>query len=293
MSSFASCRSTATIGSAPASARPITTDRPTPPQPITTTLEPGSTAGGVDHRANAGGDAAADQRAHLGRQLGRHRHRRRGGHHGPLAERADRQVRAHRLAAGPAQPRRPVAHQAGRPRASAGRSTAGPRGSGALAARRVPATAPRGRRRRHRATPSPTASTTPQPSWPSTIGGSLGPLAHHHVQVGVAEARRLHPHRTSPARGSSTSSVSSSSGRFDAREHGRPHASTARCATARPGRLRRFSVPPAGAATFCRCRHSTNTAADEREGGDRPRLPGRDRAQHGQRTRPTIDATET
>ena len=43
MSSFASCRSTATIGSAPASARPSTTDRPTPPQPITTADEPGST----------------------------------------------------------------------------------------------------------------------------------------------------------------------------------------------------------------------------------------------------------
>ena len=40
---MAGTRSTATIRPAPASAAPITADRPTPPSPITATLDPGST----------------------------------------------------------------------------------------------------------------------------------------------------------------------------------------------------------------------------------------------------------
>ena len=45
---------------APTMRAPCTTLRPMPPRPNTTTFAPGSTFAGVDHRADAGGDAAAD-----------------------------------------------------------------------------------------------------------------------------------------------------------------------------------------------------------------------------------------
>ncbi len=61
MSSFACSRSIAMIGSAPASAAPMITDSPTPPQPITRDRRARLDAGGVDDGADAGGDAAADQ----------------------------------------------------------------------------------------------------------------------------------------------------------------------------------------------------------------------------------------
>ena len=48
---------------------PWIADRPTPPQPNTATVEPGAMRGGVQHRADAGGDAAADQRGAVERHV--------------------------------------------------------------------------------------------------------------------------------------------------------------------------------------------------------------------------------
>ncbi len=61
MLSFAAEVSMAMIRPAPAMAAPLIAARPTPPQPITATVSPGRTLAGVDHRAHAGGHAAADQ----------------------------------------------------------------------------------------------------------------------------------------------------------------------------------------------------------------------------------------
>ena len=44
-------------------------------------------------------------------------------------------------------------------------------------------------------TPSPTASTTPAPSWPSTAGQRVGGGAVDRVEVGVADAARVQPHQ--------------------------------------------------------------------------------------------------
>ena len=43
-------------------------------------------------------------------------------------------------------------------------------------------------------TPSPTASTTPAPSWPSTDGRRPLPLAADRVQLRAADPDRRHPH---------------------------------------------------------------------------------------------------
>ncbi len=45
-------------------------------------------------------------------------------------------------------------------------------------------------------TPAPTCSTTPAPSWPSTIGCAIGAeVAVREVQVGVADPRRCDAHQ--------------------------------------------------------------------------------------------------
>ena len=50
-------------------ARPGSPTRPTPPQPKTATVEPGSTSRRVEHGADAGRDAAADQRGAVERHV--------------------------------------------------------------------------------------------------------------------------------------------------------------------------------------------------------------------------------
>ena len=52
-----------------------------------------------------------------------------------------------------------------------------------------------------RVTPGPTASTTPAPSWPSTIGRRVRQVAGHVVQVAVAHAGGLHPDQDLPGAG--------------------------------------------------------------------------------------------
>ncbi len=94
-SSLAATRSIATIRDAPATAAPITHDSPTPPRPITATDDPAGTVGGLEHRADTGRHAAADERGHgrvdaVGERDGRRgRHDRRLGHRGDRAVRPD------------------------------------------------------------------------------------------------------------------------------------------------------------------------------------------------------------
>ena len=57
------------IWRAPAIRAPWIAESPTPPQPNTATVEPGSILRGVEHRADAGGDAASDQRGAIERHL--------------------------------------------------------------------------------------------------------------------------------------------------------------------------------------------------------------------------------
>ena len=70
VSSLASETSTATIVVAPANTAPCTALSPTPPVPITTTVAPAATRGGVDDGAEAGDHAAGEQRGAVERDLG-------------------------------------------------------------------------------------------------------------------------------------------------------------------------------------------------------------------------------
>ena len=99
IASLDSMVSMAMMRSAPAIAAPCTTFSPTPPQPNTATLEPGSTLRGVEHRADAGGHRAAHQRRAVERDLRVdldqvvHRQRRVLGHHAAAGEDAERLAR--------------------------------------------------------------------------------------------------------------------------------------------------------------------------------------------------------
>ena len=55
---------------APAIAAPLMHERPTPPQPMYRNRRARLDFGGVDHGADAGGDAAADQRGAIERHVG-------------------------------------------------------------------------------------------------------------------------------------------------------------------------------------------------------------------------------
>ena len=69
-SSFDATRSTAMMRPAPTIAAAWIALRPMPPQPITATVSPGRTFAVFDHRADAGGDAAADERGLVERHVG-------------------------------------------------------------------------------------------------------------------------------------------------------------------------------------------------------------------------------
>ena len=97
ISSFVALRSTAMIRPAPAMAAPCTQLRPMPPQPMTATVEPGSTCGGAEHRADAGGDAAADERGAVERHVVADLHQRVLVHEHLLGERAAVDELVHRL----------------------------------------------------------------------------------------------------------------------------------------------------------------------------------------------------
>ena len=67
--SLAGLVSIAMMRPAPAIAAPLIAAMPTPPQPITATVSPALTPGGIHHRAVAGDDAAADQRGQFERHV--------------------------------------------------------------------------------------------------------------------------------------------------------------------------------------------------------------------------------
>ena len=110
-SSFAATRSTATIRDAPAITAPITADSPTPPRPMTATLDPAGYRGGLGHRADTGRDAAADQCRDLRGDAVRHRDRRGCRNDDALAERCDPAVGQDVLPVAAAE-RRPAVRQA-------------------------------------------------------------------------------------------------------------------------------------------------------------------------------------
>ena len=60
----------AMIRAAPATCAPWIVAVPTPPQPMTATVAPGSHLGGVDRGAEAGREPAADERELVGREIG-------------------------------------------------------------------------------------------------------------------------------------------------------------------------------------------------------------------------------
>ena len=68
--SFDAMRSTAMMRPAPTIAAAWIAFSPMPPQPITATVSPGADLRGVHHRADAGRDAAADERGLVERHVG-------------------------------------------------------------------------------------------------------------------------------------------------------------------------------------------------------------------------------
>ena len=120
--SLAGTRSIATIRAAPASAAPMTHDRPTPPSPMTATLAPGSDRGGLEDRPDAGRHAAADERGHRRVDAVGEGDRGRRRYDGRLGHRRDRAVRR-----GPA-PRASAADGTGPCRRAAGAGTTASRG---------------------------------------------------------------------------------------------------------------------------------------------------------------------
>ena len=193
-SSLAATRSIATIRDAPASTAPITHDSPTPPSPMTATLAPAGTSAvlstaptPVDTQQPMSAATAGSTPSGSG-DRGRLRAR-------PSPRPSCRSRSSDRTAS--PRPRRagPSRHRAsgGGTTASPGRPTAGPPGR---RGRRRTAPATTGRpaaRRGGRSRPGPTASTTPAPSWPMTIGRRSRPVPVADVQVGVADARREDP----------------------------------------------------------------------------------------------------
>ena len=173
-------------------------------------------AGGVAHRADRGHHAAAEQRSLPQRQRRGHADDRCGRHHAALGEARDAVEVLHRRCR-PGSAAATCRRAASRPRPRTRRprtgSAAPPRRRGS---RRTTA---RGRTRpdrpaRRAVTPSPTASTTPAPSCPSTIGWRPAPMwpsarCRSEWQTPAAATRTS----SSPRRGGSSSSSRTSSGR--------------------------------------------------------------------------------
>ena len=207
-------RSTPTIMLAPTMRAPWITLRPMPPRPKTTTLAPGSHLGGVDHRADAGGDAAADVADLVERRV--------------LADLRDRDLRQHREVR-----ERRAAHVV-MDRLAAEREAAGAVGHQALALRRADRRAEVGLARQaglalpalgrverddviallqRWSRPGPTSTTTPAPSWPRIAGNRPSGIgARARELVGVADAGGLDLDQHLARRGPSSWTVSMVSG---------------------------------------------------------------------------------
>ena len=210
-SSLAATRSMATIRAGSARAAPITHREPDAAEPDDGDAGPGRHLGRLEDGADPGRDAAADERGDgrvdaIGQgDGGRLRHHRRLGH------RADAAIREDRLAAVRGEDRRavrhPVAERRGvgaRPRPARPARSAPPHGTSHDSATGWPT--------RSVCTPGPTASTTPAPSWPIAIGVGRGhsPSRTWRSEWQTPDARIRT--RTSPARGSASSTVSTTVG---------------------------------------------------------------------------------
>ena len=206
-SSFAGSRSTAIDPGRRRRAMPRTPPaRPTPPQPITATVSPTLTPAALrtaptpvitlqptsaaSHSGSSSGTgtAAAAGTTH------------RSAKHGDVEEVLDVARRPEPVQAGAAV--RQLAGRACSPPPARTGSCCPARHCGQAAAGGDEAEARRGRPRRHVVTPAPTASTTPAPSWPSTIGWRSVPRCpsarcRSEWQTPAAATRTS----TSPARG--------------------------------------------------------------------------------------------
>ena len=191
---FARLTSTAMIRRAPASTAPITHDSPTPPRPITATVEPAGTSAVLITAPDARRDAAADERRDLGRHAVGHRDHRGRRHDLGRRHRPDREVGEDRRAVGArrgASCRRPARGAATASRSTATGGRAGTRGSAGTGAYQDSAT---GRPDDGRVEPGADGlddarALVAQHDRPRAL-----PVAVADVQVGVADARRGHPH---------------------------------------------------------------------------------------------------
>ena len=150
---------------------PWTTNWPTPPAPTTSTVEPASTPAGEEHRADARQRGAAEQR----RLLQRHARRRAAAPPAPrrrgarIAPRSPCRDRASRRRASCPSRRRAASRRRSRTGAS-GTAAGRPRWQSAHFPHDGAHDSTTSSPTATLSTPSPTASTTPAPSWPSTIG---------------------------------------------------------------------------------------------------------------------------
>ena len=168
-SSFDGTTSTATIGEAPAILRPLDRREPDAAAPDHEHRIAGAHPRRVQHRADAGHDRAAQERDLLERQRRVHREHGVRRHDRALGERGRHVVVDPRLPV--REPRRPVGEEAGVEHAQPFAHDRAPGGApAARAAVRQPRADDVVAGLDARSTPSPTSSTTAEPSWPSTIG---------------------------------------------------------------------------------------------------------------------------
>ncbi len=178
------------IRPAPASRAPWIAAKPTPPQPITSTLSPGRTAAVRMHRADSGGDAAAQQRSEVEGQCIVDRHHRRGRQQRLFGQRPDAHRRPHRPG-GALGVRRAVGvvvavqAQLG---LTAQAVRARPAGTFHVSTTWSPGLTV--------VTSSPTSVTIPAPSCPSVRGQQrrYRPVAQRQVAVAHAAGAQLHPY---------------------------------------------------------------------------------------------------
>ena len=180
-SSFSGATSTATIRSAPASKAPCTTASPTPPQPITATVDPFLHGRSPEGGSRSGREAAREERRLLDRQLAPASSPRR-----PRARPRGRRTSRSAAPASAARRRWPGAAAASR---GAARSTDEDRPVGTAGSRRTARARPRrrGRRARPRSRRCPSPRRRPLPR--ARAGSGTGPpsLRLDDVEVGVTE----------------------------------------------------------------------------------------------------------
>ncbi len=184
--------STAMIRRAPANAAPITHDSPTPPRPMTATVDPAGTAAVLHYRPDTRRHGTPDERGDLGRNAVGQGHDRRCRHDLRAGHGADREVGEDRRPIGPRQAGRAVGLAMTKRRRPGAQPLASALALATAQARRVPA-----ERNRPPDHPGVEAGTDRRDDPRALVAhddraGPL-PVAVAHVQVGVAHAGRRHP----------------------------------------------------------------------------------------------------